>query len=145
MLYNYLKVGMRNILKYKVFSFINVFGLAVAMSVCLLIILMLDDQKKYDQFHANKDRIYRIVSDREGSKVPSATTPFPLAATLESEYPIVEDSTQLIRGVGGDATYHGKTIQMGGYFADAAFWEVFDFPLEKGSKHGCSQYYGYYQ
>ncbi len=45
---NYFKVSMRNILKYKIFSFINVFGLAVAMSVCMLIILMLADQKSYD-------------------------------------------------------------------------------------------------
>src|SRR6478735_9198002 len=51
---NYFKVGIRNILKYKVFSFINIFGLAVAMSVCMLIILMLADQNRYDQFNEKK-------------------------------------------------------------------------------------------
>ena len=54
MFQNYFNVGVRNILKYKVFSFINVFGLAVAMSVCMLIILMLADQRRYDAFHAKK-------------------------------------------------------------------------------------------
>ncbi len=134
MLYNYLKVGIRNILKYKVFSFINVFGLAVAMSVCLLIILMLADQKRYDQFHANKDRIYRILSDRAGSKGPAATTPFPLANALKTNYPFIKETTQLIRGVGGDITYGEKTLEMRGYFADAPFFKVFSFPLEKGNK-----------
>src|SRR6188768_1660121 len=53
---NYFKVGIRNILKYKTFSFINIFGLAVAMSVSMLIILMLADQHRYDQFNEKKDR-----------------------------------------------------------------------------------------
>lgn len=57
MLKNYFKVGIRNILKYKVFSFINIFGLAMAMSVCMLIILMLADQNRYDRFH-EKERSY---------------------------------------------------------------------------------------
>ena len=51
---NYFKVGIRNILKHKAFSFINVFGLALAMSVSMLIILMLADQRRYDQFHEKK-------------------------------------------------------------------------------------------
>lgn len=51
---NYLKAGIRNLLKYKTFSFINVFGLALAMSVCMLIILMLADQTSFDKFHVDR-------------------------------------------------------------------------------------------
>lgn len=51
---NYFKVGFRNIFKYKVFFFINVFGLAMAMSIGMLLILMLADQKSYDGFHEKK-------------------------------------------------------------------------------------------
>ena len=58
MIFNYLKVGIRNFLKYKTFSFINVFGLAAAMSVCMLIMLMLADQRSYD----TRIRIIFIVS-----------------------------------------------------------------------------------
>ncbi|MBC7920600.1 MAG: ABC transporter permease [Ferruginibacter sp.] len=134
MFYNYLKVGIRNLLRYKVFSFINVFGLAVAMSVCLLLILMLADQKSYDQFHAKKDRIYRILWDKENSKAPSAATPFPLAGTLKNDYPIVEETTQLTRGVGGDVIYNQRSQEMRGYFADASFFKVFSYPLEKGNE-----------
>lgn len=129
---NYFKVGMRNILKYKVFSFINVFGLALAMSVCMLIILMLADQKRYDQFHDKKERIFRILSDRDNSKVPSATTPFPLAGALQSGYPAIEETTQLTRGVGGDVAWNQRTAEVRGYFADPAFFKIFAFELVKG-------------
>ena len=130
---NYFKVGLRNILKYKVFSFINVFGLAVAMSVGMLIILMLADQRSYDQFHAKKDRIYRVLSHEKGSAVPNATSPFPLAAALPA-YAVVEEATHLVPGVGGDATYGEKSVEMRGFFADSSFFRVFSFDLVAGDK-----------
>ncbi len=131
---NYFKVGIRNILKYKVFSFINIFGLAVAMSVCMLIILMLADQNRYDQFHEKKDRIYRILSDYEGSRQPYATSPFPLANALKTEYTVAEETTHITPGIGGDATYEQKLADMRGYFAEPSFFNVFSFELEKGDK-----------
>ena len=130
---NYLKVGLRNIFKYKVFSFINVLGLAVAMSVGMLIILMLADQKSYDRFHTKKDRIYRVLSQEEGSAVPSAKSAFPLAAALP-EYAAVEEATHLVPGVGGDATYGEKSVEMRGFFADSSFFRVFSFDLVAGDK-----------
>jgi len=134
MLKNYFKVSIRNILKYKAFSFINVFGLAVAMSICMLIILMLADQNRYDQFHEKKDRIYRILSSTPPSRQPYATSPYPLALALKTEYPIVEETVCLTPGVGGDATYHQRIVEMRGYFADPSFFHVFDFELESGNK-----------
>lgn len=128
MFQNYFKIGWRNIIKYKAFSFINVFGLAVAMSVCMLIILMLADQRRYDAFHIGKERIYRILS------TTYSTTPYPLAATLKSEYTIAESVTNLTPGPGGDAIYQGKIIEMRGYFADPEFFKVFSFELERGDK-----------
>lgn len=97
---NYLKVGIRNILKHKTFSFINVFGLSIAMSVCLLIILMLSDQHMYDRFHINKERIFRVLSRQPYSSRPFASTPPALAQTLREEYSVVETATQLVIGVG---------------------------------------------
>jgi putative ABC transport system permease protein len=134
---NYFKIGIRNILKYKTFSFINVFGLAVAMSVCMLIILMLADQNRFDQFHEKKDRVHRILSDYENSRQSYATTPYPLAASLKTEYPIVEDATNLTPGVGGDALYQQKIVEMRGYFADPSFFNVFSFDLVQGDQRTC--------
>jgi len=132
---NYFKVGIRNILKYKMFSFINVFGLAVAMSICMLIILMLADQHRYDQFHAKKDRVYRILSLANNTKQPYATSPYPLAGALKNEYPVIEETVSLTPGVGGDATYQQRSVDMRGYFTDPSFFRVFDFELQKGDKN----------
>ena len=135
MIKNYFKVGIRNILKYKVFSFINVFGLAAAMSICMLIILMLADQHRYDQFHEKKDRIYRILSSAQNTRQPYATSPYPLASALKTEYPIIEETTNLTPGVGGDAAYKQRMVDMRGYFADPSFFHVFSFELESGNKN----------
>jgi putative ABC transport system permease protein len=134
MFFHYLKVGFRNILKYKVFSFINVFGLAAAMSVCMLIILMLADQKSHDQFNVKKDRVYRVLCDEPDFRHPYATSPFPLAAALKEGSPDIETATHLALGVGGDARAAlQKSVEMRGYFADNAFFQVFSFELEKGN------------
>lgn len=132
MLKNYLKIGIRNIFKYKVFSFINIFGLAVAMSVVMLLVLMLADQHRYDQFHPRKDRVYRILSSTPTGRQAYATSPFPLASALR-DYPIVEQTTFLSPGVGGDVLYEQKLAEMKGYFAEPAFFKMFGFELEKGS------------
>ncbi|CAD5279171.1 MULTISPECIES: FtsX-like permease family protein [unclassified Imperialibacter] len=131
---NYLKVGVRNILKYKAFSFINIFGLAAAMSVGMLILLMLADQRSYDQFSPDKERTFRILSKIPRSSNPNASSPFPLAAALTSESPIVETATQLVPGVGGDFVMGERSIELTGYFADESFFEVLGFGLLAGDK-----------
>lgn len=133
MLKNYFSVSWRNLLKYKVFSSINLFGLALAMSVCLLIILMLTDQSRYDRFHEKQNRIYRILSYAEGSRQPYATSPLPLASSLKEEYPIIEETTTLTPAVGGDAIYNNKIAEMRGYFASPSFFRVFSFQLDQGN------------
>lgn len=135
MFFNYLKTGVRNLFKYKIFSFINVFGLAAALSVGMLIILMLTDQKSHDQFHLKKDRIYRILCDRPDFRHPYATSPSPLTATLQRDYPIIERATHLVMGFGGDARYGQQSVEMTGYFADTAFFDVFSYELEGGDRN----------
>jgi putative ABC transport system permease protein len=134
MFFNYIKAGIRNLLKYKAFSFINVFGLAAAMSVGMLIILMLADQKSQDQFNEKKDRTYRILTDRKDWRHPYATSPVPLAATVMADYQIAETVTHLVQGVGGDARYKEEIVEIRGYFADTSFFSVFSFALERGDR-----------
>ncbi len=133
MLFNYFKVAIRNILKHKTFSFINIFGLAVAMSICMLVIAMLADQKQFDQFHSKKQRIYRILSKAPDSSRPYASTPFPLSRVLISSYPVIEDATHLVMGVGGEMLYNGRTAEVRGFFADSSFFDIFSYPMEKGN------------
>jgi putative ABC transport system permease protein len=61
MLRNYLKIALRNLLKHKGYTFINVFGLAVGIACCVLILLFVRDELSYDRFHEKADRIYRVV------------------------------------------------------------------------------------
>jgi putative ABC transport system permease protein len=97
------------------------------MSVCMLIILMLADQRRYDAFHEKGDRIYRITLSTN-----YATTPHPLAAVVKNDYTIAEATTTLIPGPAGDAVHQDKLADMRGYFADPSFFTIFSFELERG-------------
>ena len=64
MLKNYLKIALRNLIKHKAFSLINISGLAIGMACCLLIIIFVQDELRYDRFHDKEGRIYRLTSER---------------------------------------------------------------------------------
>jgi putative ABC transport system permease protein len=133
MLQNYFKTAWRNIVRNKSFSFINIIGLSVSMSVCLLIILITADQKSYDRFHRNSDRIYRVhTTGRNGDGMKVASSALPLAARLRDGYPSVEASAGLVKNIGGDLFYEDKVASGGGYFADGNLFRVLDFQLEQG-------------
>ncbi|MFT4154176.1 ABC transporter permease [Parafilimonas sp.] len=130
---NYLKTAWRNLLRNKTFGFINIFGLAVSMSVCLLIILIINDQHSYDDFISNHDRVYRIHTNAKvNSNKPTATSAFPLANELKN-YSGVEASAALFRNLGGDLFYNDKSIAGDGYFADENFFKVLDYQLKEGN------------
>ena len=132
MIKNYFKVAWRNLIKYKAFSFINIFGLAVAMSVSMLMILMFADQLSYDNYHKNKERIYRIATTPLNQERLRATIPFPVAGKLASDFPAVEDAVFLRRGFGGDAVYDLRYAEIKGYFSTSSFFKVFSYDLEYG-------------
>ncbi|MDR9418676.1 ABC transporter permease [Gracilimonas sp.] len=86
---NYMKIAVRNLLKNKVYSLINIIGLAIGLATCLLIILFVLNEWSYDDFHNNSERIHRIVQtttsvEREEEQ---ATTPFQLGPVLDAEFP----------------------------------------------------------
>jgi putative ABC transport system permease protein len=130
---NYFKTAWRNLRKYKAFSFINIFGLSVAMSVCMLMILMLSDQLSYDSFQKNKERIYRLATTPLNRTNLRATIPFPVAGKLKSDFPAVEDVVFLRRGFGGDAVYNLQYAEIKGYFSTPSFFKVFSYDLEAGN------------
>ena len=134
MLKNHLTIALRTFWKHKSFSATNVAGLALSMSVCLLIILFVREQKNYDLFHENAVRTFRVVADAvdpDSNIVPVGATPAPLAAVLESEFPGV-DKTVRLRQLKAMATAAGKTLGITGLYADPSFFDVFSFPLERG-------------
>lgn len=140
MFQNYLKIAFRNLLRNKVFSFINIVGLAVSMSVCLLIINLIADQKSYDQFHTNKDRIYRVMTHgKNGNDFQTASSALPLAHKLKKEFTGIERTASLVRSIGGDVVYDEKFASGGGYFADGELFKILDFKLSKGDANTALQ------
>lgn len=134
MIKNYLKVAFRNIVKHKLFSLINIFGLSISMATCLLIILLIYGQKEFDNFHTKGDRIVRVLSLNE-YPIPMATTPLPLSEMLLDDYPhLVEDAVRIKSSfVGGDVVYNNNRIPLAGRYVDANFFNVFDFKLIGGN------------
>jgi putative ABC transport system permease protein len=135
MIKNYLLTAFRNILRHKGFSFINIFGLALSMSVCMLIIVIILDQFKYDDFVTKKDRIYRIESiDNESSYALNkyASTVYPLYQELITNYDLVEDAVLLNNRFEGNGLFNETRISFNGFYATESFFNVLDFELENG-------------
>lgn len=135
MVKNFIKIAWRSLLKHKFFSIINVLGLSVSMSVCLLIILMIQDQMSYDGFNPNKEDIYRVIHTRIPSEVdfPLATVPMPVAQTLEDQGVGIEEVITFRRGLRGDVVRNGKAIGLSGYFTNPTVLKVFSLGLKQGN------------
>jgi putative ABC transport system permease protein len=130
-----LRAAIRNIIRNKTFSLINLIGLSVSMSLCMLIIVIVKEQFTFDNFHKDSDRIYQVnatVLNGNGGVYDVASVPMPVAPTLK-EYTIAEEIVAVHRFVTNDVTAGAATVALEGLFVDPAFLEVFNFPLEQGS------------
>ncbi len=105
MLKNYLKTAWRNLMKSKVFSFINVFGLTAGLAVCLMIFLFVMNELSVDRFHTNGKRIYRVMRGYDPSKPASAFTAAPSAMALSNDFP--GEIKQAVRVMPNDADLVG--------------------------------------
>jgi putative ABC transport system permease protein len=134
MIKNYLKIALRNLLKNKSFSFINILGLAVGMASAILIILWINYEITYDQFHAKKDRIYEAWNkDTFSGKLQCwNTTPKVFARAAELEFPEIEMVTRVDWGNTHLFSIGEKRVNVSGCAVDSNFLNVFSFPLLKG-------------
>ncbi len=131
---NYLRITLRNITKNKGYSFIIIFGLALSLSLSLLITQMIYNFTRFDRFHENKDRIFRVVTTRTGEKWTEdfATAPFPMASALTHAVPGIEVSTVWVWGLGGNAIGRGKVFPLRTSFAGEDFFRLFSYRLKHG-------------
>ncbi|MBC7903761.1 MAG: ABC transporter permease [Gemmatimonadaceae bacterium] len=134
MLKNFFKIAWRNLLRSKGFSFINITGLAVGMATAILILLWIQNELTYDQFHQKKDRIYEAWNRAEFSGELNCwnTTPKILARTLENDLPEVEAATRVDWSSDYLFSIGDKRITETGNIVDSNFLQVFSFPLVKG-------------
>lgn len=131
---NYITIALRNIRKHKVFSLINILGLAIGISLCLFVISMIFFMYGSDRFHEKKDRIYRVISQTITAHGvhERATAPMPLAGELE-QITGIESVVRIKKNFGGAALYKEKGFLVSGLYADMDFFHVFSFELEKGN------------
>ncbi len=137
MLKNYLKIAARNLLRHKAYSFINLAGLALGMTCAFLIVLYVRDELRYDQFHANAERIYRIAWINEH---PQTRTPHPMALAMARDLPEVENAVSLSPLWGPGLTRRIFSIrhadkrfdETNALSVDTTFFNVFAFPFVAG-------------
>lgn len=134
---NYIKIAFRNLLRQKGYSAINILGLTVSLTVCILIFIWVQDELKMDQFHKDGDRIYRVLSNvRTGDNGIRTweNAPYPLIEYMQENYPEVEtigaiDPTNRMQFELG-----GKTFLEDGIYATNEVFDVLTIPLVEGIK-----------
>jgi len=137
---NYLKIAWRNLWKNKLFSFINITGLAVGVTCCILIFMYIQSELSIDKHWNGSDRIVRInqVFSIGGDPDPYAITSFGVAPTLKQAYPEIEEAVRIDDWGTETVWYEDKMFDIDHqYFADANFFDVFNFELLKGDPKTC--------
>jgi len=137
MLSSYLKIAARNLLKLKVYSIINIAGLAIGMALCMLIYQYVKTELTFDSFHDNRDNIYRMVpvmQQDSGEWKNFAMSPMPLGPTLVEEFPEVERFVRFTNLSEAVIKAGGRCFTDGILGADADVLKMFDFPLVEGDE-----------
>jgi putative ABC transport system permease protein len=132
---NYLKVAFRALLKNKVFGFINIAGLAIGISTCVLITLFVLDELSYDTFNEKADRIFRVTEILHLPKEdrPQAVTAPPMAPWLKTNFAEVEKTVRISRSSRILSYKDTKMFDTQIYYADSSLFEIFTFPMLKGN------------
>ncbi|WP_025741951.1 ABC transporter permease [Aquimarina pacifica] len=133
---NHIKIALRNLVKNKGFTFINIIGLSVAFGVAILLSMTAFFELSYDQFHENKGSIYQIYTTEQTTKEPqvSLSNPVPLAPSLQEEIPGIDKiSRQLEEKI--ILSFNDKQFNLDISWVDQDFFSIFSFPIVEGNKN----------
>ncbi len=137
MIRNYLLIALRNLFKNKVYSFINISGLAVGLACCISIGLYIWDEHSHDRFHSNYDHLYRVVEQQTqgGVLYHVATTPGPLAPVMKADFSQVKQTCRIATGwwAGSLQVDDKRIIPANVLVVDNTFFSLFNFPLVVGN------------
>lgn len=138
MLVNYVKVALRSMAKQKLFTGINILGLALGMSLNLLILAILSQVIQFDHFHEKKDRIFRITTTKtDAQEVTTYASTFPeILQALKENYPAVEEAV-LVKPISLSVLKHANEVALRGAFTSSDYFQVFSFKLENGNAQTC--------
>ncbi|HNX55454.1 MAG TPA: ABC transporter permease [Prolixibacteraceae bacterium] len=124
---NHFKIYLNHLKKNKIYTFVTIFGFAVSLMFVFLLSIYIRQELSVDQFHANKDRIYRLSRDNGAAFGPM------IAETLKNQYPEIETFTRIYEN-GGNAKFRGNELTRFKYMlADSSFFSMFSFKLKEGN------------
>ncbi|MEO9872040.1 FtsX-like permease family protein [Ekhidna sp.] len=133
---NYFKTSVRSIARNKLFSSINIVGLAVSMSIGILMITYLSQLFNYDEFHEKKELVYKIGTHYtdldDGDVIDLASTSVYIGDLLKKDYPGIEDVLTLQGWADKDFTFNDKTLQLDGIYGSESFYNLFSFEMIEG-------------
>ena len=136
MIKNYLLIAFRNLKKHKAFSFINIVGLAIGMAAGLLIIQYVVFELSYDNFHAKKERVFRVAQDRYNNGKLStqwAAGAFATGSKFKANFPQIEDYVKIVGAGPVLAIYNEQRLSLQKvYFCGNSFFNIFSYPLISG-------------
>lgn len=133
---SYFKISIRSLVKNKLTTFINVFGLGLSMSVGLMILVRTMDALSYDKFHPDPANTYRITSEydkKNSDRWQMASTPLPLTVRLANDPVEVKAVVNVYPSLHGNATADGKELYINGAFTEPSFFTIFGFSLLSGN------------
>lgn len=135
MLKSYITIALRYLKRHKIYSFINISGLALGMACCVLLLLWINDEVRYDRFHEKTNHLYRVVNDLNFGPISQISdgTAYPLGPAMKEEIPEVDEfvrllSTRRLLVAQGENRYYEDNL----YFADPSLFEMFTFPFLQG-------------
>jgi putative ABC transport system permease protein len=136
MLKNFIKIAFRILKKHHVYSFINIFGLALGIASCILIYLYVQNELSYDKFHRNRENLYRVYITEDPPERDAFSyieAPWNLAEALESSFPEIKQAVRLV--IRSDVVrYDNKSYTQRYHLVDPDFFELFSFPLLRGEE-----------
>jgi len=137
MIQNYLKIAIRNLLRYKGHSFIKIFGLSIGIAACILIYLFVVDELSFDKFHENGDQLFRVVQVQYDKKTGKETAreqfmPPPIGPELQKSFTEIKHQTRFVSG-SGVVRYREKIFNETLSLGDSSFFKMFTFPLVYGA------------
>ncbi|QNL51653.1 ABC transporter permease [Olivibacter sp. SDN3] len=142
---NYFKIARRNLMRNKGYAAINIIGLAVGIAVCMMIFIIIQFQTSFDEFHAKKDRTYRVLTEYHHADAVNTSyekgIPFPMPIALKTVFPQLEEVAPIyashndqlqVLDVNGNPVKNFRE-QSGVFYTTPSFFNIFDFPLLAGS------------
>jgi len=131
---SYIKLAYRKIRNNKSISAINIFGLSMAIGVCIVVYLFLNNHWTKDNFHENGDRIFMVehTIENDGEIETFGSVPMPLATALANDFPQIEHAVR-VETKGSKVYFADHIFNEAVYFADPDYFEVFNFPLAVGT------------